>query len=514
MVALLVMAAGVLVPPVGGIAVAAERIEPAAGAPVPVHVVNGFESSDDLLAAAVFGDLQTFWGAELPRLGTEFEPLRGGYASVDGSGSGSGALCVSPAATLLGNAYYCRADDGIVYDSAALVPVLLDQYGTAGLTASLAHEFGHAVQARSAAPAGSQASTPAILQEARADCDAGAFLAWLVVADGGSAVATASGSASNGSGTGVTGSATTDPETGPTGTGTAPGPSTTAGSGTVPGPSSTAAPGTAQATGTSSAPVSTSAPSSTAAPDTGPATSERSANASSTEAPSALSPGSADSGRPAHAGPAGDHVAVHLPASSLLRAVSPLIEFRDPVDTEVTSPQAHGFGLDRLRAALAGIRGGAAACSALTVEGLRLTEGRIRGVDTSKARFASGSAVDRAAEESIRAFDPTALPNNGSTAASPGDLRAAAPFGQFARAATTALAAGDARFGADRPQAAACYLGAWTGFVYGKADTGQLGSWPGDADEAMDMMRSREGATFEELAAFATGFDEGLPSCG
>ncbi len=44
----------------------------------------------------------------------------------------AGALCVSPASSLLGNAYYCRGDDGIVYDSAALVPVLLDLYGPAG----------------------------------------------------------------------------------------------------------------------------------------------------------------------------------------------------------------------------------------------------------------------------------------------------------------------------------------------------------------------------------------------
>ena len=207
-------------------------------------------------------------------------------------------------------------------------------------------------------------------------------------------------------------------------------------------------------------------------------------------------------------------MAVHLPSDSLLRAVTPLIDFRDPVDTDVTGPQAHGLGLDRLRASLAGIRSGAAACPALTVEGLRLTEGRIRGVDTSKARFPSDAAVDHAAAESVRAFDPTALPENGSTAATPGDRRAAARFGQFARAATTALAAGRTRFGADRPVAAACYLGAWTGFVYGKADAGQLGSWPGDADEALDMVRSRSGATFEELAGFASGFDDGLPSCG
>jgi hypothetical protein len=134
-------------------------------------------------------------------------------------------------------------------------------------------------------------------------------------------------------------------------------------------------------------------------------------------------------------------------------------------------------------------------------------------VDISKPRYASPADVDRAAVASIQAFDPTALPENSGTVADPADLRAAAPFGQFARAAATALAAGRARFGADRPVAAACYLGAWTGFVYGKAGRGDLGSWPGDADEAMDMLRTRPGATFDELAGYSDGFDGGLPAC-
>ena len=49
--------------------------------------------------------------------------------------------------------------------------------------------------------------------------------------------------------------------------------------------------------------------------------------------------------------------------------------------------------------------------------------------------------------------------------------------------------------------------------LWGGADAGQLGSWPGDADEALDMLRTRPGATFDEVAAFADGFDDGLPSC-
>ena len=86
-------------------------------------------------------------------------------------------LCIATPDQITGNAYYCPADDGIVYDTGVLVPVLLDHYGTAGLTASLAHEFGHAVAARLGAP-----DRP-LFRELQADCLAGAALAALVPAD-------------------------------------------------------------------------------------------------------------------------------------------------------------------------------------------------------------------------------------------------------------------------------------------------------------------------------------------
>ena len=74
------------------------------------------------------------------------------------------------------------AGDGIVFDSSALVPVLLGSYGTAGLAAAFAHEFGHAVQAQVGPTQQDRLRDPdrypSILIEAQADCDAGAFLAW------------------------------------------------------------------------------------------------------------------------------------------------------------------------------------------------------------------------------------------------------------------------------------------------------------------------------------------------
>ena len=142
--------------------------------------------------AAVLADLQEFWAAQdaadpVPGL-PAFRPPSGGYVALDSTDPADGtALCVTDAGDLVGNAYYCPGDDGIVFDSAALVPVLIGHYGTAALAVAIAHEFGHAVQDRvGGAPADGASSdgesAPAILVEAQADCDAGAFLAW--AADG------------------------------------------------------------------------------------------------------------------------------------------------------------------------------------------------------------------------------------------------------------------------------------------------------------------------------------------
>jgi hypothetical protein len=40
-----------------------------------------------------------------------------------------------------------------------------------------------------------------------------------------------------------------------------------------------------------------------------------------------------------------------------------------------------------------------------------------------------------------------------------------------------------------------------------------LGSWPGDADEGLDLVRSRPGATFADAAGYADGFRSGVSVC-
>jgi len=381
----------------------AERIDPAAGGAPISTVPTGSES--DLTAnekdvGAVLADLEDFWSAH--GLTGSARPA-GGYFAMDssvgpsGGSAGESALCIQEPSQIVGNAFYCPQGDGIVFDSAALVPVLLGRYGPAALATAFAHEFAHSVQARIGPTAADRRADPtrlpSILIEAQADCDAGAFLAWAV---------------------------------------------------------------------------------------------------------------------------AGDTSRVRVPTGSVLRAITPVLDFRDPVTLSPADPTAHGLGLDRLTFLLRGYRDGAAACHSLTRDDLDLTLGRdgVAEVAGTQPRFASTEKLLTAATASVADFVRTqGLPETGPPAIpDQADLAAAQPYGQFAAATTAALAAGREITGTDT--GAACFAGAWAASVFGKAEAGQLGSWPGDADEALDLIRSRPGATFEQVAAYADGFHGGSARCG
>ncbi len=382
-----------LAPP--GVAVrAANSFGPAAGEPPTL----ASSADGDRAVSAVLADLEDYWSQELgANGGPGFTPPSGGYVSMDSTAATGSALCIGDPSQVAGNTFYCPQGDGIVFDSSSLVPVLLGRYGTAGLAASFAHEFGHVVQAR-IGPTPQQRQRdperyPSILVEAQADCDAGAFLA----------------SAS-----------------------------------------------------------------------------------------------------------AGETKRLHLPPASLLRAVAPLLDFRDPATLSPTAATAHGLGLDRLSFVLTGLRGGSAACSAMTADDLDVTLGR-SGVTTSPpstlSRYPSNRAAEAAAAESVSAFAEQSKPavSIRPPVADDADRRAAAPLGQFAAGAAVALAAGREITGS--PAGAACFTGAWTASVFGRAGVDELGSWPTDADEAMDLIRTRPGARFEDLAAFADGFHQGYTAC-
>lgn len=75
------------------------------------------------------------------------------------------------------NAFYCRPGDFVAWDAEGLFPDLWDEFGDFTIAFVLAHEWGHAIQARG------QVFGPTIMTELQADCFAGA---WAAVVDAGS----------------------------------------------------------------------------------------------------------------------------------------------------------------------------------------------------------------------------------------------------------------------------------------------------------------------------------------
>jgi len=134
----------------------------------------------DQLAAATVMDVQAYWQRTfMPTFGRGWQDLRQFY-SVDTNAGGPGPPCTEQAKDVEGNAFYCPSADAIAWDRAALLPVLADKFGEAGVVVVLAHEIGHAVHNRLGITTERQRrepdTYPTIVVEAMADCYAGAFV--------------------------------------------------------------------------------------------------------------------------------------------------------------------------------------------------------------------------------------------------------------------------------------------------------------------------------------------------
>lgn len=148
-----------------------------------VEVVGATDEQVDVLARNALADLETFWAAQFPEVfGTEFQPLSGGYFSVDPGNADPSAYprgigCGAAVRDVENNAFYCTApdapnSDSISYDRAFLAE-LGEEFGRFIPALVMAHEFGHAVQARVGAPSAS------IAVETQADCYAGTWTRWV-----------------------------------------------------------------------------------------------------------------------------------------------------------------------------------------------------------------------------------------------------------------------------------------------------------------------------------------------
>lgn len=142
-------------------------------------VVGAADGAIDTTVRNALTDLDTFWSEQLPAVyQTDFEPLDNGYASVDPDDADPDVYADVPCLAeepdaVVGNAFYCVAGDNIAYDR-TLLESLSEEFGRFLPALVLAHEFGHAIQART-----DPASELSIVLETQADCFAGAWTSWV-----------------------------------------------------------------------------------------------------------------------------------------------------------------------------------------------------------------------------------------------------------------------------------------------------------------------------------------------
>jgi predicted metalloprotease len=146
-------------------------------------VVGAAGGAVDELATAALADLEEYWTEVFPDVfGHPFVPLQGGYFSVDPGSADpvqypQGVGCGVDLREVENNAFYCQSPDvpnadSITYDRAFLGE-LGEDYGAFLPALVMAHEFGHAVQARVGSPPTS------IATETQADCLAGSWARWV-----------------------------------------------------------------------------------------------------------------------------------------------------------------------------------------------------------------------------------------------------------------------------------------------------------------------------------------------
>jgi predicted metalloprotease len=116
-------------------------------------------------------DIERFWAAAYPEFGKgDFVAVQGGYFPY--TRSEPPPDCGDQPGEYQPNAFYCPVGDFIAWDEQVLIPQLQADYGALLVGVVMAHEYGHAVQARLGL-----ADQPTYVLEQQADCFAGSWIA-------------------------------------------------------------------------------------------------------------------------------------------------------------------------------------------------------------------------------------------------------------------------------------------------------------------------------------------------
>ncbi|TLH81137.1 neutral zinc metallopeptidase [Mycolicibacterium phocaicum] len=135
----------------------------------PVEIHGDASDPVNKIVIKAIGDIESYWQTEFPKLyKKDYTPVKGGFYAVD-PGQGPLPPCAQAAADIAGNAFYCAKADNVAWDVEGLLPSLRKRFGDFVIPVVMAHEWGHAIQAR----ANFQGET--VTKEIQADCFAGAW---------------------------------------------------------------------------------------------------------------------------------------------------------------------------------------------------------------------------------------------------------------------------------------------------------------------------------------------------
>jgi predicted metalloprotease len=152
------------------VAVSSPTTSPTTVAVRTVHHLGTTSETFGGATDAFIADIETYWNATLPAAhGTAYRALEGGIwpASADTPLPTCGT---SSAAAVTYNAFYCSGADFIAYDDRGLFTDMASYFDTGAIGVVLAHEWGHAIQAR----INGEDLDPIVL-ELQADCFAGSW---------------------------------------------------------------------------------------------------------------------------------------------------------------------------------------------------------------------------------------------------------------------------------------------------------------------------------------------------
>lgn len=143
--------------------------------PVTPRLQGSDGGAIDRLSLLAIDDIEDFWTQHYAdSLSGQFTPVST-LVSYDSTDPNTPRVCGGDVYRLA-NAMYCRRADTMAWDRAKFMPTARKYFGDMALNGTLAHEYGHALQAMAHTV---NVLTRTLVREQQADCFAGVYMQWV-----------------------------------------------------------------------------------------------------------------------------------------------------------------------------------------------------------------------------------------------------------------------------------------------------------------------------------------------